>query len=533
MFNDIRNLQLIIESIYSELLLENRINRYLPMFAKVSEKGDGSEYLEDVKSIIDVFKKDNRIVWMLKQYRNNIVNSSPRRAHTMLNAQLEEFKHFYSMNIPKIDNFQNYDNINVDDLLAKFDEYEKENKVDDEWVPISEDITPIIDYKNGWIWYSLNKEYCRLEGGAMGHCGNTAAWTSGDTVLSLRFVKNVNGVLYGRPSLTFIRHGNGYLGETKGRANEKPNSKYHDMIVDLLLTKNGGEFYIQGIEGGGYAPEKNFAVSDLSPQLKQKLLTTRPELKSLKDIYDMNGNQVTEELVEAINNILDEYRKTPKGVSYSNNGKRNIAIVKIWDDWEDMYSDIYNFPENLENYSGYIKGDEFFDIGDYNIDKSELENLYNRMDVDEDELRTYIAENYGEDAEFPIDLFGFLYDSDDPIIGDIREAIHSGYESGAERELYKYFRLGIDDMVIQYENPNDPEGDHLDGYVTLEDESIFKPISLTFAMNEFLIMLDERIRFSDNASTEGDMDVPYYGFEGYDESAAKEKLREIHPLIFK
>lgn len=532
MFNDARNLELIVENIYNQLILENRINRYLPMFAKISEKGDGSEFIEDVKSIIDVFKKDNRIVWMLKKYRNNIINFSPRRAHVMLNAQLEEFKHFYSMGIPKIDNFQKYDNIDVDNLLAKFDEYEKENKVDDEWVPISEDITPIIDYKNGWVWYSLNKEYCRLEGSAMGHCGNAAAWRSGDTVLSLRLVKNHNGVLYGRPSLTFIRHGNGYLGEMKGRANEKPKEKYHDMIVDLLLAKDNGEFYIQGIEGGGYAPEKNFAVSDLSTQLKQKLFEQRPEFKSLRDIYDMNDGQVTEELVEAINNVLEKYRKRPMGVSYGNNGSRNIAIVKIWDDWEDMYSDIYSFPEKLEEYSEYIKGDAYFDVGSWDIDKSSIEDLYNSMTVDEDELRLYIAENYGEEEQ-PEDLFEFLYNNDDQIIDEIKSAIQSGYESGAESELHKYFASGIDDMVLQYENPNDPEGDHLDGYVTLEDGSIYKPISLTFNMNEFLIMLDERIGFGDNANTEGDMEVPYYGFEGYDESAAKERLKDDQPLIFK
>jgi DNA-directed RNA polymerase subunit F len=528
MFNDIKNLELIVENIYNELLLENRINRYLPMFAKISEKGDGSEFVEDVKSIIDVFKKDNRIVWMLKQYRNNIVNSSPRRAHTMLDAQLEEFKHFYSMGISKIDNFQNYDNIDVNNLLAKFDDWEKENKVDDEWVPISEDITPIIDYKNGWVWYSLNKEYCRLEGGAMGHCGNTAAWKSGDTILSLRFVKNVNGVLYGRPSLTFIRHGNGYLGETKGRANEKPNEKYHNMIVDLLLTKNGDEFYIQGIEGGGYAPDKNFLVSDLSPELRQKLFEQRPEFRTLRDIYEMNGSQVTNDLVEAINNVLEKYKKKPKSVEYKN----GRAIVSIWNDWEDLYNDVYQMPENIANYAPYVKGDEFFEVGEWDIDRSSIEDLYNSMNVDKDALREYIVEKYGEDAEIE-DLFEFLYDNDDQIIDEIKNAIYAGHQSGSESEMYKYFARGFDDLVLKYENPNDPYGDRLTGYVSLTNNSLWEPMSLVFDIDEFLTMVEERIGFDDNAEVEGDMVVPRYGFSDYDESAAKERLKEDQPYIFK
>jgi hypothetical protein len=503
------------------------------MFAKISEKGDGSEFMEDVKSIIDVFKKDNRIVWMLKHYRNNIIKTSFKKANDVLKAQLEDFKHYYSMNVPKIDNFQNYDDMDVQSLIAKFNEWERENKVlANEWVPISEDIVPILDFKNGWVWYSLNKAYCEIEGNAMGHCGNKGAFKSSDTVLSLRYVENVDGVLYGRPSLTFVRHGNGYLGEMKGRANEKPSEKYHGMIVDLLLIKNGEEFYIQGIEGGGYAPEKNFAVSDLSTQLKQKLFAVRPEFKSLRDIYDMNDSQVTEELVEAINNVLAKYRKRPMGVSYGNNGRRNIAVVKIWKDWGDMYSDIYSFPEKLEEYSEYIKGDAYFDVGGWDIDRSSIEDLYNSMTVDEDELRLYIAENYGEEEQ-PEDLFEFLYDNDDQIINEIKNAIYSGYQSGAESELHKYFASGIDDMVLQYENPNDPEGNYLDGYVTLEDGSIYQPISLTFNMNEFLILLDERIGFGDNAAIEGDMKVPYYGFEGYDESVAKERLKDDQPLIFK
>jgi len=67
------------------------------------------------------------------------------------------------------------------------------------------------------------------------------------------------------------------LGQSKGRANGKPSSKYHDPIVELLKSD-----HIHAIMGGGQEPHNNFQFNDLHEK-KQK------ELEHKKHINDPLG----------------------------------------------------------------------------------------------------------------------------------------------------------------------------------------------------------------------------------------------------
>ena len=64
----------------------------------------------------------------------------------------------------------------------------------------------------------------------------------------------------------------------------------NDKIIDLLLHKENGDYVIREIKGGGYAPERNFKISDLTKSNKEKLYMERPDLASLKEYYDLKGN---------------------------------------------------------------------------------------------------------------------------------------------------------------------------------------------------------------------------------------------------
>lgn len=128
----------------------------------------------------------------------------------------------------------------------------------------------MVDFGDGWAWWDLGKQHCREEGDAMGHCGNMGSPKEGDSVLSLRKESVIGNKKFYEPHVTFIRNGN-TIGEMKGRANEKPNPKYHKKIVSLL---NSGPFYPRG---GGYAPKNNFSLEDLSPELKE---TLHPDIRS-------------------------------------------------------------------------------------------------------------------------------------------------------------------------------------------------------------------------------------------------------------
>lgn len=148
----------------------------------------------------------------------------------------------------------------------------------------------IIDFGNGWAWWDLKRPSCGTEGEAMGHCGNTANPEVGDTVLSLRRDMGDGKV---RPSLTFILHKDGFLGEMKGRANEKPHPKYHQMILALL-----DNWRIRGCRGGGYEPDKNFSILDLPYEMRKKLVDENPAFVSLSDRVRLWKERKTEKSME-------------------------------------------------------------------------------------------------------------------------------------------------------------------------------------------------------------------------------------------
>jgi hypothetical protein len=137
----------------------------------------------------------------------------------------------------------------------------------------------------GWKWINLERSSCRVEGGAMGHCGN-AGGHKNDEIFSLR---DENDYVY----LTFIVRkyvSGGALGESKGRGNSKPTAKYHPAIVELLKSK-----YIATIVGGGYLPENNFHFKDLDKDTREELEELKPQIDNP---YDFLADHMAEEVEE-------------------------------------------------------------------------------------------------------------------------------------------------------------------------------------------------------------------------------------------
>lgn len=124
----------------------------------------------------------------------------------------------------------------------------------------------ILSFPDGYSWIDLKRGSCDVESITMGHCGNKGA-KLGDTILSLRDKKNI-------PHLTFILN-RGVLGEMKGRSNDKPASKYHPYIIELLKLP-----IIKRIKGEGYLPENNFKLSDLNNDQLSDLIKFKPEIEN-------------------------------------------------------------------------------------------------------------------------------------------------------------------------------------------------------------------------------------------------------------
>lgn len=273
-------------------IIEEGIGRYKPMFASIYPQGKiPPEVITEMNRVETVLKRMDRVTWGMRWLRFGIVGFENEPDDPAMMADYEKrmrkaiqdvvskganidiekvrdeydnfrelirqgsFEHWFSLPVRNILDFQ------FDRQMPSFIEREF-GYFEDKWIEETEENTvrqlpsdeKIIDFGKGWCWFNLHRSSCRDEGKAMGHCGNGAG-NYGETVLSLREHIYENRW---KPYLTFILDSNGFLGEMKGRGNEKPAERYHPYIKALLRHP-----LINGIKGGGYLPENNFALDDL------------------------------------------------------------------------------------------------------------------------------------------------------------------------------------------------------------------------------------------------------------------------------
>jgi len=257
------------------------------------------DYLGDLYPSSDNFVVPRYYRNYLKRYYGIICKDGPffqdRTNVTgayMQSVTAEEFcttiEHYLSLPIPGIQEYR-FENQTPEQVITHFSDLETEwrtqgngtNALDITYELKNNLINQFLTFDNGkYGWFDLRRASCRDEGRSMGHCGNSPRAESGDTILSFRSIKKENKNILTIPHLTFILTSDGSLTESKGRGNNKPITKYHPYIVSLLLYKIiRNKYLIERIIGGGYKPENNFKVSDLSKELYDKLIEQRPELK--------------------------------------------------------------------------------------------------------------------------------------------------------------------------------------------------------------------------------------------------------------
>jgi hypothetical protein len=222
-------------------------------------------------------------------------------------------QHWLSLPIPKLQTYLK--NVSPNEqwyvVARTVDEMENEWKQSaGQWIDVTDDIKKgnikeFINFGN-MGWFTLMRPYCEQEGKAMGHCGNKGAFAHTDTVLSLREMKKQkDGILLAKPYLTFILQSREFLGEMKGRGNQKPQEKYHPYILSLLTHKENGKYLIKDIEGGGYLPEKNFDIEDFSYENLVKLTNERPymvakRIRNYESFYLTDKKEVPEKMIKAV-----------------------------------------------------------------------------------------------------------------------------------------------------------------------------------------------------------------------------------------
>ncbi len=260
-----------------------------------------------------------------------------------------------------------------------------------------ENIEKIMEFDGGKVaWFNLHKEYCSIEGAAMGHCGNEYEnMQPGDEVLSLREHKEED---IWKPHLTFIYNTeDGNLSEMKGYKNNKPSSEYHKYIVPLLEQD-----WVAGIKLRVHQHEKenNFFISDLPEDEARRLYELKPALATYRDVKELGlrtqpGKAVS---LEEINTLLSE-----------------IRVQEIAGEDEDNF--ILNVKENWVEALQDITGDGLMDPDDIGVpDHEDLESIYDQFSkhtkqihIDyvkaayPNEVRQFIEDEFIDEEDFGFD----------------------------------------------------------------------------------------------------------------------------------
>lgn len=319
-----------------------------------------------------------------------------------------------------------------------------------------EDAEKLIDFGDGWAWWDLGVPECDLEGSSMGHCGNTAASKSDDRVLSLRREVVKNGVRLHRPSLTFVLHKDGYLGEMKGRGNKKPAPEYHPYIIALLKHPR-----IEGIRGGGHAPDQNFSLYDLDQNARKELTDEKPALKTVADWYNEEG--ATDRVLNAAIIELSNRGLPHRGVELFND--RSVSV----EHWPSVSALSRSFNwEVLDELAKYL--DEF--------DEGDTDHLhYVLSEQDANEVLEFLPDQYLSLLAKDLGLDG--------TVGDIRFrrtiAAHLSWHGGRYR--------GVMEKAIKKSGSGFRDDPDLPAYIRLVVETLSS--GLTIHQAGFVLSPDE------------------------------------------
>ena len=264
---------------YKELLEEAKYERYIPILTGGDEVHQ--DFILRSRYAVKTLRRDDIIQWYLRwcrylrwkgreeearirkieypkyksdwlrdfEKKTGVLNVSEDRYGYSIQSSLdpEDLSHFLSLPIEKIQNFR-FLYQDPREVQRMFEQYEREwvesHGEEDQWIDMTEELASgeievVYQFPDKFAWFNLKRPYCDREGAAMGHCGNRYYnKKESHTIFSLRKIEKRKDKVFGRPSLTFIVDNiTGNLGESKGRANEKPDEKYHPYILKLLTLK--------------------------------------------------------------------------------------------------------------------------------------------------------------------------------------------------------------------------------------------------------------------------------------------------------
>jgi hypothetical protein len=440
---------------------------------------------------------------------------------------LENLQHYLGMNIHAIDNTV-WQWQHPDTLMNKFRDYEREwQEKYDGLIDMEEDDQIVINFpEENLAWLYLPRTYCDLEAKAMGHCGNKPSAEKWHRLLSLRErVEGPNGNMMWKSRLTFILDTNtGNLGEMKAYGNQKPPAKYHRHIMSLLMSgklpvddpssrkapsiagfNDTGIRYLEidGIAGGGYEPQNNFSIKDLTKEQREEVVAKKPSMDTLINQYKKQG--MTEKLANRV--ILSLEDSGLELQSYSS--KHDDFVVYEYSSLGDAIEDLGSL-EHVHWMNDIIAGRvpmwSGFDRDGDGYETKVRELINNVLD---DEVVTKIEEELEID-----DLSQYVLETWDEG-GPLHDALIEAYNDGDRVGTYNEIREALDSWAGDYFRY-----DKLWGKMTLVVDSAH---AVDIAMASENDGLDYMPTWKDELEIKDRYEQNWWGF---DEDAAREYFNE-------
>lgn len=409
-----------------QIINENR-QQYLQMLQPLVQLGlwsseQAQQFADEVRQKL---KRNDRIVWYIKWSRALQIYKAVKAFNTTPDQKSQLKQDFKK--VTGMEWWENYDELEyfhrqlifgspfVEHLLSRMQEIPNLETMQWAGTPMDlamqidqieqahaqkakRSVTPgsddkiLINYGNS-AWFLLPRGACEDEGDAMGHCGNVPSQKPGDRILSYR--EQVRGGKW-KPYLTFILDKSGMLGEMKGFANEKPAKEYHKVIVDLLKNP-----IVTGIIGGGYAPDQNFALKDLSSDQQEELIKDKPGLAGIVELYRAKG--FIEPVRQAIDTVLADngmaYDDIKDGTVYIDS---TTSLSEFFSRFDISNLDIVTLIYAIANRSSIENGNDDTREGFYDtyLEGSDLEEEIADVDHWKEIIRRLPSDTVDELAEY-------------------------------------------------------------------------------------------------------------------------------------
>jgi hypothetical protein len=517
---------------------------YLAMFSDVLKLNPGlkGDIEREIRWAKNTLKKNDRIVWYLRYVRFSALISlskgtllgqgtleaiepakklleksvayyqskgdNPWPARWTIRGIRGNLEHFLGLQYGPIQDLV-FAWQSADNLFETFRKLEQDMKdklsEDDRKLEPQEGDELVLDCGGGWAWWQLSRAFCTAEAKAMGHCGNEGSQDPNERILSLRQKEMRGGKTYYVPYLTFIIN-DGWLGEMKGRNNDKPVARYFPYIVKLLESD-----LVTGINGGGYLPEHNFDITDLPEATQKKLYDKKSGLMPLDLEYRTYGAspelaaRVSKRLnLESFNQkwvpeekgfFIEEHTLKEFVKSFGNDGAEFAldVVTSGLPESNDHYSKPADIYRSLDSKSQDLIGDY---VLQHYVEQAHAYEMVLKEDDpeaefyvdDEDQMATFIEENDLPDLEmFLTGAYQIGYESGayELALKDLADALYDGG--------YHPFKLKFDKKQL-----SDPES-KIEVYLPLDAaiETIDKGEIIDHLEQDFSLTVD-REDYSDN-----------------------------------